>query len=330
MTNDQATEAFAGIVENIKASNSILVATHIFPDGDALGSQLGLGEILESMGKKVFYYSEEPATHLYNFMPGCEKLSSSLTGGAAFDAAVALDCGDQLRLGREMNRLLNIHPFMVIDHHIGHKDFGDLRWVEPDRSSSGEMVFDLAKALGAEISYNAAYCIYTAIVSDTGSFKYDSTTANTFRVAGELIAKGLKPFEVAGKLFDNYTVNRLRLLEEVLATLTLLGDERIAVITVTREMFKKTGASKDDTEDFINFPRAIHGVAAAAFIKEGIDGWVSVSLRAKGDCDVAMVAREFGGGGHHNAAGFRLHGVSVAAVRERLVIKLSGALGLAG
>ena len=318
----QPTESFSRIVENIQASNSILVATHIFPDGDALGSQLGLGAILESLGKKVFYYSEEPAADHYKFMPGCDKLDTVIPEPMVFDAALALDCGDQLRLGKEMNRLLEIRPFMVIDHHVGHKEFGDLRWVDPGLSSTGEMVYELAGALGAEINYDAAYCIYAAIVSDTGSFKYDSTTPDTFRIAGELIARGLKPFQVAGKLFENYTVSRLQLLKEVLATLMLLGQERIATITVTREMFDKTGACKEDTEDFINFPRSIHGVKVAVFFKEGVDNWISVSLRAKGECDVAKVARNFGGGGHRNAAGFRLQGSTISEVSEKLIAEL--------
>lgn len=312
-------ESMTRIIDALKDKQNILVATHIFPDGDALGSQLALGSILETLGKKVFYYSEERVSHIYDFMPGCEKLEKRLPPADEIDAAIALDCGDCFRLGSRMNDLLANHPFIVIDHHIGHSEFGDLRWVEPARSSTGEMVYVLATAMGAEISRDAAFCLFTAIVSDTGSFKYDCTSAETFRIAGELVDKGVQPFEVSRKLFDNYTTSRLRLLENVLGTLELHNLERIAIITVTQEMFAATGATRNDTEDFINYPRALNTVKIAAFLKESEDGWIGVSLRAKGESDVAEIAQRFGGGGHSNAAGFRLQGTSLATVRADLL-----------
>ncbi len=312
-------ESMTRIIDALKDKQNILVATHIFPDGDALGSQLALGSILETLGKKVFYYSEERVSHIYDFMPGSEKLEKRLPPADEIDAAIALDCGDCFRLGSRMNDLLANHPFIVIDHHIGHSEFGDLRWVEPSRSSTGEMVYVLATAMGAKISRDAAFCLFTAIVSDTGSFKYDCTSAETFRIAGELVDKGVQPFEVSRKLFDNYTTSRLRLLENVLGTLELHNQERIAIITVTQEMFAATGATRNDTEDFINYPRALNTVKIAAFLKESEDGWIGVSLRAKGESDVAEIAQRFGGGGHSNAAGFRLQGTSLATVRADLL-----------
>lgn len=307
------------IATTLKDKSSLLLATHIYPDGDALGSQLALGNILESLGKKVFYFSESGCSHIYNFLPDCHKLDSSLPDLSKFDAVIALDCGDRLRLGREMERLLQVHPFIVIDHHAGHKNFGDIRWVDDSRSSTGEMVYELAVSLKAEISSQAAYCLYTAIVSDTGSFKYDSTSARTFMVAGELVARGVNPSDVAGKLFDNYSPNRLYLLQKVLMTLELHAENRIGIITVTREMFAKTETTQEDTEDFISFPRALSLVQVAIFIKEGNDAWISVSLRSKGKNDVASVARKFGGGGHRNAAGFRLMGYPVDKIRQKIV-----------
>jgi len=310
------------IIETISGKNNILVVTHVFPDGDALGSQLGLAHILASLGKKVRLFGDERVSHIYDFLPGCEKIETKLPDLADIDGVIALDCGDRYRLGRKMDALLTFHPLMVIDHHAGHKDFGDLRWVEPQRSSTAEMVHDLAKALQAEIPYNAAFCLYTAIVSDTGSFKYDSTSAHTFNVAADLLALGVRPSEISDKLFDNYSVNRLHLLETVLSTLELYADNKIAIITATREMFARTGANREDTEDFINFPRALRSVKVAVFFKEE-DGGLSASLRSKGDsCDVSLVANAFGGGGHRNAAGFRLENNTIIRVREKLLQEL--------
>jgi len=315
------------IVAILKEKKNILIATHSYPDGDALGSQLALGNILEALGKRVFYYSESGCSHIYDFMPNCDKLQAVLPDVRMFDAAIALDCGDRLRLGHEMGLLLEVHPFVVIDHHAGHKEFGDLNWVDATRSSTGEMVYDLAVALQAHISYDAAYCLYTAIVSDTGSFKYDSTTAKTFMIAGELVARGVNPSEVAGKLFDNYSPSRLRLLQAVLATLEFEAEGRIGIINVTQAMYADSGATPEDTEDFISFPRAASPVQVAVFIKEAKDHWISVSLRSKGVKDVADIARKFGGGGHRNAAGFRIEGYSVAEIREKILQEVIPILG---
>jgi phosphoesterase RecJ-like protein len=310
------------ITEALRQAKSILIASHVFPDADAIGSQLALGNILESQGKKIFYYCDEFVSGMYEFMPGSEQLDSNLPDISQFDAAVAVDCGDRFRLGNEVDALLQIHPFIVIDHHAGHREFGDFGWVEGGRSSTAEMIFDLALALNADISYNAAFNLYAAIVSDSGSFKYESTTAYTFKVASYLLNRGVVPSEVAGKLFDNYSANRLRLLEKVLGSLELYFEGKIAVITATDEMFETAGAKREDTEEFINLPRAIGSVKVAAFLKETLDGYIKVSLRAKGECDVAQVALKFGGGGHRNAAGYRAKNKTLAEVSEELLAEL--------
>lgn len=311
------------IVSSLGQAKKVLVATHIFPDGDALGSQLALGDSLASLGKEVFLYSEEKVSHLYDFLPGCERLQGALPDLDQYDCVVAVDCADQKRLGKEVERLLAVKQVIMIDHHAGHKLFGHLQWVDPARASTGEMIYDLIVALGTDISPDAAYCLYTAIVSDTGSFMYSSTTADTFRVVSELVALGVKPAEVAGKLFENFTVNRLQLLQLVLDSLEMISGGRVAIITVTREMFAKTGAVPADTENFINYPRAVASVRVAAFIKETRDGVVSVSLRSKdGTCDVAELAASYGGGGHTNAAGFKIRAEDSLSVKEDLLPKL--------
>jgi len=310
------------ITETLRQAESILIVCHVFPDADAIGSQLALGNILESLGKKIFYYCEEFVSGMYEFMPGSEQLDNNFPDISQFDAAVAVDCGDRFRLGNEVDTLLQIHPFVVIDHHAGHREFGDIRWVEADRSSTAEMVFDLALALNAEISYDAAYNFYAAIVSDSGSFKYESTSAYTFQVASYLLNLGVIPSEVAGKLFDNYSENRLRLLEKVLGSLELYAEGQIAVITATNEMFEVSGAKREDTEEFINLPRAVRSVKVAAFLKETLDGYIKVSLRAKGECDVSLVALKFGGGGHRNASGYRAKDTTLGEVSNELLQEL--------
>jgi phosphoesterase RecJ-like protein len=319
-TPDQA------VLEAVKSKGHILLATHFNPDGDALGSLLGLAEILEGTGKKVLRYLEEPVSHLYRFLPGCGQIQTDLVKVREFAAqaendflTVCLDCGDAERLGKNSLELTGFRPLVVIDHHKGNEGFGDGVWIEPHRSSTAEMVYDLAVALGAGISTRAAECLYTAINTDTGSFRYESTSSHTFAVAGQLVSRGVRPELIASNLYDNYTLGRLRLMQEVLATLEMHERDRIAIIRVSQKMLERTFTTMEDTEYFINLPRAVSSVRVAVFLKEVEPNHISVSLRAKGQCDVSLVAAQFGGGGHRNASGFRIKGKNLEGVRDALL-----------
>ena len=310
------------IVNLLSQAQKVLLVTHVFPDGDALGSQLGLGNALEAMGKEVYLYSEDPVSYILDFLPGSENLITFLPDEHDFDCAVALDCGDMRRMGYQAHILLEHKPFIVIDHHAGHKDFGDLRWVDNQRSSTGEMVYDLVRLLGGRISKDCAYCLYTAILTDTGSFRYESTTPHTMRVAADLLEYGISPPEICAHIYDNYTKNRLQLLQQVLASLELYADDKIAIIRVSQDLLKATGTTNADTELFINFPRSLQTVKVAVFLKETPDNLVGVSMRAKGEVDVAEIARNFGGGGHINAAGFKMYDVTIDELQKRLLAEL--------
>lgn len=310
----------------IRKAEHIVLATHINPDGDALGSLIGLAAAFDAMGKKVFRYLEEPVSHLYLFLPDTEFMQTDVTALHEFARqagdnilCISLDCGDRKRLGKNGDELLKIRPFAVIDHHKNNDGFGDIAWIDPHRSSTGEMVFDLIEAMGEKIPEKGAVALFAAIVSDTGSFRYESTTAHTFDVARKLVELGVRPDQIAGQLYDNYTAGRLQLLQQVLATMEIECNGQVAIIRVTSDMFEKTGCSLEDTENFINLPRSISSVKVAVFLKETSSDRVSVSLRAKDTCDVAEVASLFGGGGHRNAAGFRASETTVDHVQERLL-----------
>jgi phosphoesterase RecJ-like protein len=297
----------------IDSSSDVVLATHIHPDADALGSLLGLAGILEQAGKRVLRYVEEPIPAVYRFLPGAEQLVWGVAGLSEFVRnsgqrimAISLDCGDRQRLGKSGPKLMQIRPFAVIDHHLGNNGFGDLAWIEPRRSSTGEMIFDLAKRLGLPLTAEAAVCLYAAIVSDSGSFRYDSTTSHTFRVAAELVDAGADPYAVAGWLYDHGSFERLQLLQGVLAGMEQYAGGSVAVIRVSQQDLARTGTTIEDTEGLINLPRTVASVKVVALLKQTETDLVSVSLRAKGDCNVAAVAARFGGGGHRNAAGFRM------------------------
>lgn len=319
--------ALKTIADKLQGADNILVAAHIFPDCDALGSQLALGEILLSMGKRVRLFIENPVGHHLEFLPGVEKLDTSTPDPAEFDCAVSLDCGDWRRLGTYKELISLVEPLLVIDHHSGHENFGNFRWVEKERSSTAEMIYELALALDAEISYETAYCIYAAMVADSGSFRYPNTGARTLEIAGKLVERGVKPADISGHLFDNFSKNRLHLLQLVLSTLELYGEDRLAIISVTQSHFRQTGTDAEDTELFINYPRALMTVKVAAFIKETTGDLISVSLRSKGSHDVGEVARKLGGGGHPNAAGFKVSGGNIEDVRRMLLRELAPLVG---
>lgn len=321
------------ILQDIHNTGNIVLFTHTHPDGDALGSLFALAEILENLGKKVFCFLDEPVSHLYAFLPDVNKVNTSLEAYRKFVAeaaqdilGIALDCGDDDRLGKFKHEYLKVSPFVVIDHHQSHKDFGTARWVEPERSSTGEMVYELALSLDAEVTYNCAYNLYVAICTDTGSFRYECTTPRTMHIAANLLEKGVRPEEVGSHLYDNFTRERLTLMEMVLGTLTLCESEQIAFMHVSDLMVRESGALLQDVEGFIDFPRSLKSVKVAVLIKEASGGFISVSLRAKGECDVADVAKQFEGGGHRNAAGFRSEGKTIEQVRQEVQEALSKAL----
>ena len=321
------------IIQDINNTDNVVLLTHVHPDGDALGSLFGLADILEEIGKNVFCFLEEPVSHLYTFMPDITKAQTNLEEYRAFIAAaggnvmsIALDCGDADRLGKFKQEFLQISPFVVIDHHQSHKIFGTTRWVEPKRSSTGEMVYELALALNAQLSYNCVYNLYVAICTDTGSFRYECTRPRTMQIASELLEKGVRPEEVSNHLYDNFSQERLRLMELVLSTLTLYDSDQLAFMYVSEKMLERSGASMQDVEGFIDFPRSLRSVKVAVLIKEASNDQIAVSLRAKGQCDVAEVAKLFDGGGHRNAAGFRSSGKTIEEVRQEVSSALSQAL----
>jgi phosphoesterase RecJ-like protein len=318
MSEKTAVKIPEAIVEGIRSAENIILLTHVHPDGDALGSSLGMAEILRGMGKEVCLFLEEPVSHLYAFLPGVDSVETRIEQVAQFARkaagsliTVALDSGDDRRLGKYSDDLTRLSPLVVIDHHKSHKDYGEHRWVEPSKSSTGEMIYELALELGVELSYSAAVNLYVAICTDTGSFRYECTRPRTLHIAAELVAIGVRPEEMARCLYDNVSTTRIKLLQMVLGTLQIHEKGKLAFVHVTHDMIEKSGATIHDIEGFVDYPRSLGSVKVAAFLKESNDGMVSVSLRAKGECDVAEVANIFDGGGHRNAAGFRLQGKTI-------------------
>lgn len=306
------------IVRVINSHHRFLLTSHIHPDGDAIGSLLAMGFLLEHLGKEPILFTEDPVPAVYLSLPGVEKITHDLPALSTIEACFALDCGDSKRMGRLATQLTKVKPFVVIDHHLNYRTFADISWVSPESSAVGEMIYHLVRATGTDISYEIAVNLYVAIFTDTGSFRYASTSPQAMRIAAEMIDIGVRPSRISQMIYEHYSLNRLRLLSEVLTTLKTYFEGRVGLIRVSRDMLMSTHTSLADTEDFVNYPRSIAGVQLAAFIKEIENDAVSVSLRSRGDINAAHLAEKFGGGGHSKAAGFKRSGDCETVEQELL------------
>jgi phosphoesterase RecJ-like protein len=304
---------FDAVIGEIKKRQRFLIISHLGPEGDAIGSLLGLSLALRDAGKDAVAFLEDPLPPIFNFLPGAGTIVHDLKSEAPFDATIAVDCGQKERLGKLFNELASAGRaglLMNVDHHATNDSFGDLNVIEPGASAAGEMVYDLIKAAGMKISRDAAVNLYVAIHTDTGSFRYSSSTPGAFKKAGELVELGADPWDVATRVYENQPVERYRLLAMALSTLKIIGngDDRVATMDVTLDMFKKVGGGRELSDGFVNFARAISGVEVGLLYRESAPGEYKVSMRSKGKVDVAELAAGFGGGGHRNAAGFNAKG----------------------
>jgi len=290
------------LISAIRKEQVFLLATHINPDGDALGSCLALAEALESLGKKIRIFDRDPVPELYRFMPGHKKCKSTLGNFLKTNPLLMLlDCNSPERAEIEGH---TFSKSVVIDHHETESPFGDIRWVERTAAATGLMVFHLIEALDIRITESMATNMYTAIAVDTGSFRYSNTSPDVLRASAELVEAGAQPGAISEHLYERWKKNRFDLLNLCLGTLEIR--DNVALIYVTRDMFKKTGTVEADTENFANIPRMIDSVAISALIRETDNGRWKVSMRSKGQANVAKIAAVRGGGGHRNAAGFRI------------------------
>jgi phosphoesterase RecJ-like protein len=307
------------ILPILRHGNRFLVASHENPDGDAIASTLALANALREMGKEVVAYNRDGVPNDYHFLPGWERVVTSVPAEARFDAGFVLDAGELRRAGSWIRGATA--TLVNIDHHPHSENFGEIYWVDEQASATGVMVYRLLQATGWPISLDVATCLYTTILSDTGSFRYSNADPEAFRVAGEMVALGVNPWSISSGLYESQEESRLRLLGLALPTLDVAPCGTFAAITVTEEMLARTGCRPEHTDRFINYPRSIRGVEVAIFFRQVGPDRYKVGFRSKGRIDVGALSREFGGGGHHNAAGAVLSG-SLPAVRDLVFSRL--------
>ena len=319
------------VVEEIRAGRKFLLTTHENPDGDALGSLLAAHAMLGELDKDavMFMAAEEfPLPAEYSSMP-FDGVLNSPPEDVDERVAVFLDCGNIDRMPVDFLQREGVH-IVNIDHHHDNTCFGTVNYVDSSASCTAEILWRLAKRLGVEITQPIAEALYVALVTDTGRFMYENTTPDSHRMAAELIEAGVDAHGVYRRLYENLPFRRLELLQRALSRVERFDDCALAYTYLTREDFEETGSLETDSEGIVDHLRAVEGTSVAALVRDLLaddrGGQRKVSLRAvNGRVDVSQIAREMGGGGHPQAAGFTT-GMELDELVDRLRAEVGGQL----
>jgi phosphoesterase RecJ-like protein len=304
------------VLKAIGQRQRFVLTSHARPDGDAVGSVLACGEVLRQMGKTAEVVLHDGVPTIYRPLPFADVVKQANSVNGKYEAAIVLECDSVQRTRIEG---LDKHFLISIDHHATGKPFGNVNWIEPHACATAEMIFWLAQEAGVKITPEIATCLYTAVLTDTGSFCFIGTNERTFALAQELVRAGADPARIAQNVYFSNPTSKMRLLGQALSTLH--RDGQIAWMHVTREQMNRVEARDEDCEGLVNYALAIEGVEVAMFFRELEPCRWRVSIRSKGAVDVAEVATSFGGGGHHCASGFSMEG-PLSVITERVTAQL--------
>jgi len=306
----------ASISAALKGCTTVLISAHKNPDGDALGSQLGLMLALEKMGKTVTAHNLDAVPEIYRFLPQSDRIKIGKPVQGRYDGCIVVDA-DPPRTGL-FDKTYPADILINIDHHITNPLDWPLTWLDTDACATGEMVYKLIQELGVGIDRDIALCLYTAIFTDTGSFRYSNTTPESMRIAASLIEAGADSWLVTENVYESFSFPRLKLLGTVISNMERNGTGRTAWVVVTDELYRQTGTKAEDTDNFVNFVRSAKGVEVAVLFRQTGSAQYKISMRSKGRVDLSGLAQSLGGGGHKNAAGSVLDG-SIEEVKKRVL-----------
>ncbi len=299
---------YRDVFDHIKKAENIAIIFHRSPDGDCTGSAFAFYYALKKLKKRPVILSPEPLPFNCAFLDRGKVVRSAVGEGERFDLTIVLDLSEPKRImrGIELPKR-DIFGFVInIDHHITGSGVGDLIIQEPDAAATAEIVYRILKTNAIEIDREIAEAVYTAIITDTGGFRYSNTTSETFAIASELLNCGISSWEISREIYESEPKARILLLSKALSTLSFEKEDKIAYMKLTLDVIRNTGATDDMTDQFVNYARSIKGVEVGLLFREVSGGKVKVSIRSKDDIDVASFALRFGGGGHRNAAGIVL------------------------
>lgn len=305
----------------------VLVLSHVRPDGDALGAQTAMSQILKLFHVEPVLVNEDVPSKRFDYLPDYDVMrrpDDAVIAGHRFQHVIFVDAADLLRVG-QANTLIAPHAEIInIDHHATNDRYGYINIVQPKSSSTCEVIYDWIRTINLPVSSALATSLYTGYITDTGGFRYQNTTPKVLRDAAELVQFGASPYDIAEHALEMLSWEKLKVLQKSLATLELLFSGKIAFLEVTRSMLAESGASFDDTEGLVHYGLNIEGVEVAALFREQEDG-IKVSLRSRRRIDVSKVAQAFGGGGHVRAAGLTLH-MSLDDAKQKMLETLVTAL----
>jgi phosphoesterase RecJ-like protein len=299
----------------------VAVAAHINPDGDAVGSVLGVAEVLSAADKNVVVIPQKNVSAKYGFLSGWDRFLRPWEPGGSVDLLMCLDAGEFDRLPEIAQKLVNAGtPAVNVDHHVSNDGFGTASWVDPTAPSTSYMIYTLFKEGGYEITSAAAEALYVGLLTDTGGFSYANATADAFAAAAELVEIGVKPFDVEKNLYGGSELSHYHLFGAILGTISRAGVGDIVYMYATREMLETTGADPADTEGIVDVTKQVGGMRLGVFFRETEDGDVRVSFRSGSSINVRVLAESLGGGGHNEAAGCKINGPLNGAMRSVLAL----------
>lgn len=329
--NPMDDQDFKKVIEEIgaviSAHQSFLLMSHVRPDGDAIGSQLALGFSLMAMGKQVYLVNEDGVPESLEFLKGSDKVTLPPKDPIEVEVAIALDTAAKPRLGDgSLHAASKAKVWLNIDHHISNPGYGDVNLIDARKPATGQIVYELIKILGYPIPDETRDAVYVAVSTDTGSFQYGSTTADTYELGADLIRRGLNVGKINADTYDNHPRRRLELMRALLNTLEFSDDGQLAFWELLDHTRLSLNLQPDDSEGLIDMIRSVKGVRVAAFFEELADGKIRVSMRSKDSgINVCNVASEFGGGGHALAAGIRMAG-PLSEAKPKVLAALKQAL----
>jgi len=313
------------ITDAIREHQTFCIVGHMRPDGDCVGSQLGLTLALQAEGKKVWCWNQDSIPQKYRFLDP-DKIIQKSRPGMEFDCVVSTDAASFERLGKVGEHVSRRKLFINIDHHESNTRYADINWVSAREPSTGELVYRLLKAARWPITKPIADCLYTAVSTDTGSFQYATTRPSTYHTAAELVARGADLARICNEVYQSYPLSRAKLLRHVYSKFRLTHDNRIGYFWLKKHDFARTGADTSDSEGLIDHIRAIEPVVVAVTFEEIGSHITRISLRSKTDeVNVNEIAGEFGGGGHPAAAGARIEGTPLS-VQRRVIASIKRAI----
>jgi phosphoesterase RecJ-like protein len=313
----------------IRNHDDFLVIAHLHPDGDATGSALAVGHLLNNIGKKYTMVNEGDTPLRFSYLSGYDQIInlSQTKLNRTFSAVIAVDVADYKRLGDVEDILSESCAILNIDHHPTNTCFGQINVIRSTAASTTEILFDLISTLFPdELDNKIAEALYTGLLTDTGGFRYSNTTQHVLEMAASLLSFGVKPGEIAEHALETISSAHLKLLKHSIQTLSFAYNEKVAFIAVSTQDMKDSEATKDDVDGLVSYPRNIEGVEVGVLLKEWEEGEVKVSLRSKNEVDVAVLAQKFGGGGHAKASGYSFKG-SLSEAKEHLIKELEEQFG---